>query len=42
VAEVIPDLEEALERALGMIRRPLVVCGSIFLIGAVRKLLRGG
>ncbi len=41
VAEVIPDLDEALEHALVMSRRPLVVCGSIFLIGAVRAYING-
>ncbi len=41
VAEVVPDLDEALERALAMSPRTLVVCGSIFLIGAVRERLRG-
>jgi dihydrofolate synthase/folylpolyglutamate synthase len=40
-AEVIPDLDAALERALAANRRTLVVCGSIFLIGAVRERLRG-
>ncbi|MEP7011898.1 MAG: folylpolyglutamate synthase/dihydrofolate synthase family protein [Acidobacteriota bacterium] len=40
-AEVIPDLDAALERALEMSPRTLVVCGSIFLIGAVRERLRG-
>jgi len=40
-AEVIPDLDEALERSLAASRRTLVVCGSIFLIGAVRERLRG-
>ncbi|HXU30097.1 MAG TPA: cyanophycin synthetase, partial [Thermoanaerobaculia bacterium] len=40
LAEVVPDLDEALERALAMSRRTLVVCGSIFLIGAVRERLR--
>jgi dihydrofolate synthase/folylpolyglutamate synthase len=40
VAEVVPDLDEALERALALSRRTMVVCGSIFLIGAVRERLR--
>lgn len=40
-AEVTPDLDEALDRALAMSPRTLVVCGSIFLIGAVRERLRG-
>ncbi len=40
VAEVIPDLDQALERALAISDRPLVVCGSIFLIGAVRARIR--
>jgi folylpolyglutamate synthase/dihydropteroate synthase len=35
--EVVPDLGEALDRALG---DDLVVCGSIYLIGEVRKRLR--
>jgi dihydrofolate synthase / folylpolyglutamate synthase len=39
--EVVPDLVEALELALEMSPRTLVVCGSIFLIGAVREWLRG-
>ena len=39
-AEVIADLDEALERALAPSPRTLVVCGSIFLIGAVRERLR--
>jgi dihydrofolate synthase/folylpolyglutamate synthase len=39
-AEVIPHLDEALEEALAMSPRTLVVCGSIFLIGAVRERLR--
>ena len=37
--EVVPDLEQALERALQPGTR-LVVCGSIYLIGEVRKRLR--
>lgn len=39
-AEVVPNLDEALERALALSPRTLVVCGSIFLIGAVRERLR--
>jgi dihydrofolate synthase/folylpolyglutamate synthase len=39
-AEVISDLDAALDRALTMSPRVLVVCGSIFLIGAVRERLR--
>ena len=37
--EVVPDLEQALDRALRPGAR-LVVCGSIYLIGEVRKRLR--
>ncbi len=40
-AEVIPDLNEALKRALTVSDRNLVVCGSIFLIGAVRAYISG-
>jgi dihydrofolate synthase/folylpolyglutamate synthase len=35
-----PKLDEALDRALGLGGETLVVCGSIFLIGEVRKRLR--
>ncbi len=40
VYEVEPSFEHALERALSLGERTLVVCGSIFLIGAVRERLR--
>ena len=38
--EVIPDLAMALDHALATSARPLIACGSIFLVGAVRGLLR--
>lgn len=34
------ELAAALERAIGMSDRPLVVCGSLYLVGQVRTLLR--
>ena len=40
IAEVVADLDQALDRALALSPRTLVVCGSIFLIGAVRERLR--
>ncbi|NJL28871.1 MAG: bifunctional folylpolyglutamate synthase/dihydrofolate synthase [Thermoanaerobaculia bacterium] len=39
-ATVEPDVSRALERALGSGERPLVVCGSLYLVGLVRGLLR--
>jgi len=39
-AIVEPDPARALDRALETDRRQLVVCGSIFLIGEIRRLLR--
>ncbi len=37
-----PDLGQALERALGLHGKVLVACGSIFLIGEVRRAVREG
>lgn len=39
VVEIVPDINDALERAIGY-RRPIVAAGSIFLIGPLRDILR--
>lgn len=39
-AAVEPDLDRALDRALGLGGETLLVCGSFYLVGAVRRMLR--
>jgi dihydrofolate synthase / folylpolyglutamate synthase len=39
VVEIVPDINDALERAIGY-QRPIVAAGSIFLIGPLRDILR--